>query len=598
MCGFITLSDDIKLSNDKIESLRHKIDTRGPDAFCHLHADKLHFLHARLAIQNPNPVANQPLVSDSFILTYNGEIYNHLELRERYSLYSDDHSDTRTLLLLFEKIGVAEAIAQLDGMFAVSVLDRKHDKLYFARDQHGQKPLYYHTTSKGIVISSVLSIFNILNPNQICHSAIIELCELGYNLGGKTIFANVVRATKGTLYCYDLKKRLLSQNLIESESGCSEQIALNDRITQNVGSVTLSDRGFGLFLSGGIDSSVVAISLNALGLNKHTSYTLSFESNEYNEASIANKIAASLKLKNKTTVFKSSEVASLIGIFVDKFDDPILDPSVLPLLKLSQVVSNDEVVVLTGDGADELFGGYSRYKQCSKVLSMWKLLSYFPDKLRNTIVRVITLTVTDKMLSVSGRPSELKLKIDAILSAKTKESALSAMICGNWYLESYFRGKSDANTSNLELLKEYDLAEFLPNSVLTKSDRCTMAFGLEARSPFLNKSVSQQAISQYKYERNSSKLGKKILREIIAKRIPNLKYLFETKKGFGAPIGEWTEVAEELVKTNAAAYTIYENLIKSLQVREGSIYRFNPKVARWRVSLISLWLYHNVETSS
>ena len=517
--GFVVEPDD---------GLAELLKQRGPDAQRILKTEHGVFYHARLAIQDPGVGANQPFEDANYVLVFNGEIYNHKALRKQYSLECRDDSDTATLGALIDKLGPVATVRRLEGMYALAVYNKRTRELILSRDRYGQKPLYISVTPD-IVFSSVLSTFIKHYSSRLCDldiEGVEDYLALGYGLGDRTLLKGVRRVLPGEIVT--LRWNGSRYTVISEHFDAQSHVFQGDtnEIEETVGDCLMSDRGVGALLSGGLDSSSVAAAMKSIGTS-FTAYTLSFENKSFDETSTAARTAKTISCEHKNftyTVQAADEVFRRLAVI---FDDPIADPSMIPTAVLMKNVRNTDVVVLGGDGGDEQFGGYRRYKMArlaTKLLIVPLLTRLLAAKVaRFGLKRSQRIRNLYTWLGL-GRSEENWNKFEAVITAKDLPEMASALICGSYYLKSYFSGVSKENLE--KYLVKFDMESFLPNSVLTKVDRSSMAFGVECRAPFLS---GKWASLGYQHHD-----GKERIKAYLKSR--GLDFLVSVPKaGFGVP---------------------------------------------------------------
>ena len=531
MCGFsgFLSGSDEGLGTEPNNDIMALLKQRGPDAQRALKFENGVFYHARLAIQDPGVGANQPFTAGDYVLVFNGEIYNHKRLRKEYSLQCQDDSDTATIAALVKKRGAVSAIQCLEGMFAIAVFDRRTRELTLARDPYGQKPLYLNTNGD-IVFSSVLSTFVQHFSTQLCDldgQGISDYLALGYGLGSRTILKNVRRVLPGEVVKVSWDGKSYS---VASQVNCLKPHNFSGqeggKIQETVDDCLLSDRGVGVLLSGGLDSSSVAAAMKNSGL-KFTAYTLGFSDSSFDETHTAIRTAQTIRCDHKNFKYTAKEATEVFDNLSSMFDDPIADPSMIPTAVLMRSISANDVVVLGGDGGDEQFGGYRRYKMAryaKKVLRVpYQVRHFFIPILDFTIWRSQRVRALYSSIGL-GRPAENWGKFKAVMAARNLPEMASALVCGSFYLKDIFR---DITNDNLEkALIRFDLDHFLPNSVLMKVDRASMAFGVECRAPFLSGKWASMG--------GKEKDGKEGVKDFLKGN--DLSFLIKVPKtGFGSP---------------------------------------------------------------
>lgn len=536
--------------------------------------------HRRLSILDLSEAGAQPMVSTSgrYILTYNGEIYNFPHLRrelEKYGFLFRGHSDTEVMLAAFEHWGVETAVRHFRGMFAFAVWDRDEHILWLGRDRVGIKPLYYAETADGLIFASELRAIYAFNgtADQISALGLSAYLQYGYIPGPLTIFQNVSKLLPGSLLRVrdgfvrdtisywsvdDAAHRGISDPISGDDAACIAE--LEKELRRSVREHMVSDVPIGAFLSGGVDSSTVTALMQSESPASISTFSIGFAEQAYNEAGFASAIARHLGTHHTELYVSEQDALNVIPDLPDIYDEPFSDISQIPTCLLSRLARQHVTVVLTGDGGDELFGGYNRYLFTSRF---WGRLALLPLALRRTlqiVVQWISPDTWDELFRILGHiapwfkvpalPGQKMYKLAALLGSRNLRE-LHNTVVSQWPTPSLLLSPSAANSkpvTRYELGSHitdpvarqmlWDMHLYLVDDILTKVDRASMHVGLETRVPFLDHLVVETAWRiplQYKF-RNGS--GKWILRKILEKYVPSP--LFERPKmGFGMPIDEW-----------------------------------------------------------
>jgi asparagine synthase (glutamine-hydrolysing) len=521
-------------------AMRAALAPRGPDAehavgwdarLARASAWQNALVHTRLSIIDPRPDADQPMGNDSgdVWIVYNGEVYDwerHAnDLRARGIAFRT-RSDTEFILRAYEAWGIEGLLDRLRGMFAFAILDSRSGKVYLARDRMGEKPLVYTCAGNELAFgSTVRSVLPFVpgEKRRLSPEGIDAYLAHRYIPAPRTVFGEIRRLENGHYLEFDLRTRALVKRRYwrpEPQPG-SWLEALDESVRMR----TIADRPLGLFLSGGIDSTLIASRLAAQQLTQFCSFTAAFPGSEMDEAPLARETARVLGLPN-TAVPIADAVGEDFSRIVASLDEPFADPSSFPTWYLARETAREVKVVLAGDGGDELFAGYKRVAQ--HLRSAWRRgfrlrLPTRPSisgaKLRDELAMPWDMAYS---LRFSGfTPSQR-----AFLHAEGRLAALA-----------YWREPDSAGRDKLGRLAAIDYANYLPEYILRKSDLCTMAHGLEARAPLLDHHFVQRIMALPNSERYS-RPPKQLLRQAVDPRLP--ADLFERKKrGFNPPLREW-----------------------------------------------------------
>jgi asparagine synthase (glutamine-hydrolysing) len=534
----------------------------------------------RLAIIDLSASGHQPMASASgrFQLVFNGEIYNFCELRrqlEQCGHTFKGHSDTEVVLAAFEQWGVREAISRSIGMFAMAVWDTRRRELSLVRDRLGKKPLFVYRQHGLVTFGSELKAL-VAGPSfdrAIDARALASYLRYLYVPAPRSIFQHVVKIPAGHI----LTIRQPTEPLPESESywslrdvaragfagrfeGCDDDaIEELDRLLRDAVRRRLqSDVPLGALLSGGIDSSVVVAMMQESSSRPTRTYTIGFDDEAFDEAPHAARVAALLGTDHTELRLTGDDARALVPRLPEIFDEPLADPSQLPTLLVSQLARRDVTVALSGDGGDELFGGYNRYVYGMRVLPR---VNRIPRTLRRAVaagVGCIPSSALDRLVRLSSlvpgvpaaRVGERIGKLAHVMAAPSVGdmycSLLSAWQSPGRVVEGCPTVR-DANESVLHgsepgaLLDRMMLADqltYLPDDLLAKLDRASMAVSLEARAPLLDHRIVEFSWRLPHRFKLRDGVGKWILRQVLYRRLPK-GVIERPKMGFSIPIDRW-----------------------------------------------------------
>lgn len=584
MCGIVALYST--LSNEERQStlslMTRAIKHRGPDHQGEWWDDKLSFglAQRRLAIVDLSPDGQQPMISISkrYVVSFNGEIYNFGTLRD--DLMALGHkfrgrSDTEVLLAAIEAWGLNTTCQKINGMFAILLWDRERQELHLIRDRLGKKPLYFGWAGSDFICASELRAF-MAHPRfkrSVSGAALSHYLHLGFIPAPYAIFSDVSMLLPGhrmILKLSELKSGADLRGLMESywsparmvedahtrratmarmEAG--ERLRLTESvIEQAVTSRMVADVPLGAFLSGGIDSSLV-VSLMQRNANRPVkTYAIGFSEAGYNEAPHARAVAEHLGTDHHEQILTTDDALSIVTDLPDLCDEPMGDVSFIPTYMVARFARTDVTVALSGDGGDELFGGYYRHVEMQKIL---RVLNLMPMAVRRAVQALLS-SYGSRILGFL-RPDQPQfetriLKLAAMMGHTnlldlyefiTGQAEQNAITSGPRTLSGYpFRTSSNWPTKLLvpEWMMFADTVHYLPNNVLTKVDRATMAVSLEARAPLLDMNVFNHAWALPMSDKIKGRCGKQILRDVLARHLPRDLFKRE-KQGFAVPIGDW-----------------------------------------------------------
>lgn len=605
MCGIAGLLDPERRSTgDALEGLAENMACllrhRGPDASGVWTEPEAGVAlgHARLSIIDLSAAGAQPMASASgrYVLSYNGEVYNAGELRadlEQEGHLFRGHSDTEAIVEGFAAWGVPETVERLIGMFAFAVFDRKERVLTLVRDRLGIKPLYWGRLEGRVAFASELKAFAPLPgfPSEIDRDALAAYLCTGYVPAPASIYRGISKLEPGSMLevradgvvrshrywsALDVAERGQSLPLKADETEAVGQLEalLTDAVTRRM----VADVPLGVFLSGGIDSSTVAALMQANAREPVRSFSIGFHEQSYNEADAAKAVAEHLGTDHTELYVSAAEAQSVVPKLPEIFDEPFADVSQIPTYLVSEMTRKHVTVALSGDGGDELFAGYNRYAQGLRAVQALRRL---PGPLPSAVSRLLSSAppqTWDALFSAvpSGlrprQPGDKLHKLAAVLGADPDDyyRVLVSPWAEAWSLVQGARRPEPAPfakevrsrfKNELAWMQYADMVTYLPDDVLTKVDRASMAVSLEARVPLLDHRVvafAWQLPDDLKIRRGQ---GKWLLRQLLYKYVP--KSLVERPKmGFGVPIDAWLrgplkEWAEDLLDPGPMAQAGY-----------------------------------------
>ena len=548
--GLVSEFRDVTYFNHLNKRMKH----RGPDGNgvkCYsFQNSNLFFGHNRLAIQDLSESANQPMENEKFAMVFNGEIYNHFELRQKLTnTRFKTHSDTETLLCLFEEFGVDKTLSLINGMFAIGLYDKKSQLLYLIRDRVGIKPLYYLHNSKEFAFSSEIKGFPEQYLDRIEPFSVIQTVCLGYTTDKSTYYHSISTLEPGHYLTFnglqtETTKYWEVSNLHYDDSFTAAVQNTKNLLKQSVNYRLLADVDVGCFLSGGIDSSLMASVMTEQHGKQIKTFTIGFEQPGYDESQSARIISEKIGSEHQELLFKVDNLKELITDFDHYFDEPFGDPAALPGMILSKLTRSKVSVALSGDGGDELFLGYDRYFLTTRYQPIFKKC---PQLIRNIISYFCQISGVDKAekLAYPIKHPELQNWYSLLMTA-IKPWELNKVFSKEFLSSCFPDGRSDfldiINCQNhlltdIDSLSSLDFKRYLPDNILTKVDRCSMKHSLEARVPFLDHNIVQYAygLSPNVKLKNGPK---SILKEILWEYLP--KSFFQgQKRGFSVPLKEW-----------------------------------------------------------
>ncbi len=556
MCGIAgVLSFDQKscIKSDIVSSMLEAIKHRGPDGdgLERVHNGVLG--HVRLAIRDLSELGHQPMVTESerYVLVYNGELYNTEELKKllfnKYEWSPKGSSDTEILLKLLEEEGVSAALEVIRGMFAFGLYDNIQEKLYLARDQLGIKPLYYIRKGHSIAFCSEFNgvMKSGLSEKKISVPAVATLLERNYIPSPLTLYEDVYKLKPGYYLEIDASNvTTIKPYQYYSQSYENDDISLQeieDRMVDSIKEHLISEVEVGCFLSGGVDSSLVASMVRKKINKKLKTFTVSFDQGEYDESAVAERIAEHLGTEHKTFNLDSGYMEKNIHSILDQMDEPFADSSFIPTYIVSKLASEHVKVCLSGDGGDEAFLGYDKYRAYPKVINASQRIGKVP---RSALSMLSEHKFLHGLFPFNNSGDKLN-KIIEMSKVDTKYRA-ALILDSFWHLppinKNYDRFSYDALNEKLDdtvdILNDLDIKYYLPDDLLVKSDIASMKNSLELRVPFLYLDIFNTGVALNKNANLSESKGKLLLRELQKKYLPH-DIAEMPKKGFKVPLASW-----------------------------------------------------------
>ena len=539
--------------------------------------------HRRLAVLDLSPAGRQPMASacGRYLLTLNGEVYDHLALRGALDRPGGPrwrgHSDTETLVEAIAHWGLETALSRCAGMFALGLWDRVERRLSLARDRLGEKPLYYGRLGRDFAFASELRALRLhpaFDPGVDRH-ALGLLAMRAYVPAPRSIHAGIAKLEPASILTIDAGgeqrihrywsyREMLERGLADPWRDRDEAgRAIEEALALTVSEQAVADVPVGMFLSGGVDSSAVAALYRARADAPLRTYSIGFEEAAFDESAHAEAVARFLGAEHCRRRFTVADARAVIPDLPVIYDEPFADPAQMPTLLLARLAREQVTVALTGDGGDELFGGYTRYRHAARLARIARLV---PARQSLSGLRRLPLAAAlDRTLAHVGRAGNLADLYASFRDAWTgepspvigagEEEPLDLDVAGAWPI--------------LRMMHA-DATSYLPDDILCKVDRAAMSVGLETRLPLLDHRVAAAVARAPQALRGAP--GKVLLRDILSRHLP--RTLFDRPKaGFSVPIGDWL---------NGPLRDWAEALLAPDRLRSDGYFRPAPIGRRWR----------------
>jgi asparagine synthase (glutamine-hydrolysing) len=586
----------------RIRAMCDAIVHRGPDSDGYFAADEVTMGMRRLSVIDVQG-GRQPISNEDGTITvvFNGEIYNHHELRER--LLRSGHtfrtrSDTEVLVHLYEELGTNMA-QELRGMFAFSIWDAARQTLFIARDQTGMKPLSYMQVADGLIYCSELRSLLAFQPRelQVSSAAVMQYLAFGYVPAPNSIFSGVHKLPPGHFLLWSREKGLQTRRYWQPplpNPAATNEIELLEtlkiKLDHAVASHLESEVPLGAFLSGGLDSSTVVGLMTRHAAGRVKTFSIGFAEAEYDESEAAKRVAAAFATDH-TSLIVRPDAEDIFNSVASMFDEPFGDSSAIPTFLVSQLARQSVTVALSGDGGDELFGGYTRYRNS---LRQWNL----PRPVSTLLATIGTwlphaLPGRNRLVDL-GRSRWGRYASQVIQPVRLDEGGVvtdAQHRIGDW-LQGYL-SESVSKDFAADMMR-LDTLTYLPGDILTKVDRTSMAVSLEARVPLLDVDLLEFAQRMPGHLRVTAEGGKRLFRKAIRDLVPDF-VLTAPKKGFAVPLDQWfrgplRHRIQMLSKSSSVLEPYVSDAAVKRLVNEHLIGRRDHSGSLWRLLVLDHWL--------
>lgn len=557
MCGIVGIIGNHKIQEEKLKKSIDTLYMRGPDCQKLWVDDNVGLAHSRLSIQDLSHNADQPMESSCkrYVIVYNGEIYNFNDLKNLIGINAHTwvtHSDTEVILESYKKWG-KECVHKFNGMFAFAIWDKKEEELFCARDRMGKKPFYYSFVDKEFLFASrPNALFELKDiSKEIDLQALRLYMDIGYIPNELSIYkkikmlppAHTLTFSKDKLSIdryWDFRQIETDYSLLEKD----EELLideLDELLTSAVELRMISDVPFGAFLSGGIDSSLIVAMMTKISNRDVHTFSIGFNEKRWDESKHAESVAKYLHTNHKMEKMGIDDLLNLMPTFMKNFDEPFFDSSAFPTMAVSRLAKKDVTLVLTGDGADELFGGYHYYNIVDKLKYFYKLPKFLRLLFSNMLYIIPNHKI--KLLSQAINKTDISSAFAYSRSIiKDYDNVLTNDILSNTKsIQEYFSEASEQmplGLNEVEKSMRLDAYFTMPDEYLQKVDIGSMAYSLEARSPFLDYRVVEWAAKLPHSLKVKNGVNKYLLRKLAYRYVPR-EILDRPKQGFSVPVSKW-----------------------------------------------------------
>jgi len=642
MCGIVGIWDYAnKIEESVLEKMRDTLSHRGPDdsGLFIDYENNIGLGHRRLSIIDLSPSGRQPMSSsdENLQIVFNGEIYNFMELRkelEKKGHCFKTNTDTEVILKSYEHWG-KKAVEKFRGMFAFAIFDRSARRIILCRDRAGVKPLYYYFDKNLFIFGSELKAI-IAHPRvkkEINFDSLALFLKFGHVPGYFSIFKNINKLEAGFLLEIDNNKKITKEKYWDVEDfylAGLEDIKNGKKFNEKqveeelekilIDSFKLrlvSDVPVGIFLSGGIDSSLVTALLSKSTDYPLKTFTIGFLEKGYDEAGYARKIAKHFKTEHHEMFCSAKEAIDVIVKIPEIYDEPFGDDSAIPTYLVSKFAKNYVKVALSADGGDELFCGYKHYRQVSDIFTKLNSVPDFLSPLIAFSFKPLKSHACAKLLSaITGHNNIQKKagKLEKIFSKKNSLGQVLEIIESEWLdgeikemlsvdfsfpETSFMDTKRIKNLDPISQMQAMDFKNSLCSGILNKLDKSTMAVGLEGRDPFLDNNIIEYAAKlplEYKLRKGQTKY---ILKKILKKHLPQELFL-RPKTGFIPPSGVWFKnelkflVNEYLDPIKIAREGIFDKKIIKKELKNYQLGKSNNFSKLWLILMFQMWKEKNM----
>lgn len=564
--------------------------------------------HRRLSIIDLTSNGHQPMFSENgrYIMIFNGELYNFQSLQRELKaagVIFSGHSDSQVLIESISHWGLDGALRKIRGMFAIALWDNNEKKIHLIRDRFGEKPLYYYWKDGELVFGSELKVLHQAKwiNLEIDRSALGDYVSFGYVPAPQSIYQNVKKVQPGCVASFDSFGNRQETCYWSSEEEALTRVGgvhasygenlerAGALLSEVVEEQMIADVPVGSFLSGGIDSSLVTALMQKESTSPIQTFCIGFEESTFDEAPFAKRVANYLGTKHTEFYINAEKALHTVTGMANVYDEPLGDYSQIPTLLVCQLASEKVKVCLSGDGGDELFGGYNHYFMAHKVQAITRMLPKFTHKCIGAFLRNISGQRAEKMANMLDQGAEIESIINSFRASHpmSKSLVIGGSVIGQKQIE--FLSKDLFSTFMIQ-----DTLNYLPDSILAKVDRAAMYNSLETRIPLLDHRVFQFAWSLPHQHKVHDKAGKSILRDLLYRYIPR-ELVDRPKSGFTIPVASWLRgplkswASDLLSEGRIESQGLFDHSLLSRLWEQHLSGRYDWKNILWNVLMFQEW---------
>ncbi len=612
ICGILNLDTEDTVDKDKIVTMNDCMIHRGPDA-SGIHIDKnLGLGHRRLKIIDLEGGV-QPMYDNNknIVVVFNGEIYNFKEIRSnlmKKGYIFNTKSDTEVIIHAYLEYG-EKCVEHFRGMFGIALYDNRINKLYLIRDRLGIKPIYYYQDKNSFIFSSEIKpiLSTLKNKPDVNSSALDFYMSVGYVPGEETLFQDIKKLKPGHILSLENETVTINEywdlkNTPESKISFPDALKEFENIAMESIELRLrSDVPLGAFLSGGLDSSVIVALMNKVSSNQVKTFSVGYKDEpDANELGYAKIVANKFKTEHHEFILEPLDFFNSLDLLLEHTEEPIVESAAVALYQLSKLAKEHVTVILSGEGGDEILAGYPLHQLSPKINATHNVVKFLPQYIKNKIASNIDNEKIMKYWDWVNLPLDIRyqsISNDVTSGIKEKMYSSENYLNRNTKTIEHYNNlfQKMSNGTNLRKMTYSDIKSWLPDDLLVKADKMTMAASLELRVPLLDHKLVEYCTALPDNYKLNGKQGKYLLKKFAEKYLPD-EIIYRKKKGFPVPIAAWfrgelyEKTCEILLdsKTLARGYFKPEYIESILKKHKNG----SQDLSRRIFSLLNLELWH------